>query len=64
MTVQLKPRPTTKSPNLAIYERMESEVRSDSRSMPRQFGRAEGVWMHDDLGGRYLDFLSGCASLN
>ena len=64
MTVQLKPRPTTKSPNLAIYERMESEVRSYSRSMPRQFGRAEGVWMHDDRGGRYLDFLSGCASLN
>jgi diaminobutyrate-2-oxoglutarate transaminase len=43
---------------------MESQVRSYSRSMPRQFGRAEGVWMHDDRGGRYLDFLSGCSSLN
>jgi diaminobutyrate-2-oxoglutarate transaminase len=32
--------------------------------MPRQFGRAEGVWMHDDQGGRYLDFLSGCSTLN
>jgi diaminobutyrate-2-oxoglutarate transaminase len=32
--------------------------------MPRQFRRAEGSWMHDDSGGCYLDFLSGCASLN
>src|SRR5690606_4626375 len=32
--------------------------------MPRRFGRAEGVWMHDDQGGRYLDFLSGCSALN
>jgi len=64
MTVQTKPRPTSRSSNLAIYDRMESQVRSYSRSMPRQFGRAEGVWMHDDRGGRYLDFLSGCASLN
>jgi diaminobutyrate-2-oxoglutarate transaminase len=47
-----------------IYERMESQVRSYSRAMPRQFTRAEGVWMYDDAGGRYLDFLSGCSSLN
>ncbi|MEN3974249.1 diaminobutyrate--2-oxoglutarate transaminase [Emcibacter sp. SYSU 3D8] len=59
-----QPRPTRNAPNLAIYERMESEVRSYSRSMPRQFGRAEGVWMYDDAGGRYLDFLSGCSTLN
>jgi len=32
--------------------------------MPRQFTNAAGVWMHDDQGGRYLDFLSGCSSLN
>jgi diaminobutyrate-2-oxoglutarate transaminase len=43
---------------------MESKVRSYARAMPRQFGRAEGVWMHDDAGGRYLDFLSGCSTLN
>ena len=64
MTVQLKPRPTNKASDLAIYDRMESQVRTYSRAMPRQFTRAEGVWMHDDRGGRYLDFLSGCASLN
>jgi len=51
-------------PDTAIYDRMESQVRSYARSMPRQFHRAEGVWMHDDRGGRYLDFLSGCSTLN
>jgi diaminobutyrate-2-oxoglutarate transaminase len=59
-----QPRPTRNAPNLAIYDRMESQVRSYSRAMPRQFCRAEGPWMHDDQGGRYLDFLSGCATLN
>ncbi len=60
----IRPQPTTSKPDTAIYERMESKVRSYARSMPRQFTRAEGVWMHDDAGGRYLDFLSGCSSLN
>lgn len=59
-----QPRPTASAPDIALYERMESQVRSYARSMPRQFGRAEGVWMHDDRGGRYLDFLSGCSTLN
>lgn len=62
MTIQ--PRPTDNAPDVAIYDRMESQVRSYSRAMPRQFGRAEGAWMHDDQGGRYLDFLSGCSTLN
>lgn len=64
MSVQPTPRPTSRPSDLGIYERMESQVRSYSRAMPRQFARAEGVWMHDDRGGRYLDLLSGCASLN
>lgn len=59
-----KPRPSQDKPDTALYERLESQVRSYSRSMPRHFGRAEGVWMHDDQGGRYLDFLSGCSTLN
>lgn len=59
-----QPRPTQTMPDIAIYERRESQVRSYSRAMPRQFDRAEGVWMHDDQGGRYLDFLSGCSTLN
>lgn len=59
-----KPQPTARTPDIAIYERRESEVRSYARAMPRQFSRAEGVWLHDDTGGRYLDFLSGCSTLN
>ena len=58
------PQPTSKHPDTAIYERMESQVRSYSRDIPRQFARADGVWLHDDAGGRYLDFLSGCSTLN
>jgi diaminobutyrate-2-oxoglutarate transaminase len=60
----IHPKPTHAMPDVAIYDRMESQVRSYARAMPRQFGRAEGVWMHDDQGGRYLDFLSGCSTLN
>jgi diaminobutyrate-2-oxoglutarate transaminase len=60
----LTPQPTQDASDISIYDRMESQVRSYSRSMPRQFGKAEGAWMHDDQGGRYLDFLSGCSSLN
>ena len=60
----LTPKPSATAPETEIYERRESGVRSYSRSMPRQFDRAEHVWLHDVNGGRYLDFLSGCASLN
>lgn len=58
------PAPTATQPNLGIYERMESRVRSYSRSIPRQFAKASGPWMYDSKGGRYLDFLSGCSTLN
>ena len=60
----MTPEPSGAIPDRTIYERRESAVRSYSRSMPRQFGKAEGVWMHDGQGGRYLDFLSGCSTLN
>jgi diaminobutyrate-2-oxoglutarate transaminase len=60
----LSPKPSAASPQNEIYDRRESGVRSYSRSMPRQFDRAEGVWLHDNNGGRYLDFLAGCSSLN
>ena len=62
--MNLAPKPTPQTPDIAIYERRESGVRSYSRAMPRQFNRAEGVWLHDNQGGRYLDFLSGCSTLN
>ncbi len=63
MTITL-PKPTPTIPDTQIYERRESAVRSYARAMPRQFTKAEGVWMHDSQGGRYLDFLSGCSTLN
>jgi len=59
-----RPKPTSATPDTQIYERRESVVRSYARAMPRQFARAEDVWMHDNGGGRYLDFLSGCSTLN
>ncbi len=59
-----RPKPTSTIPDTRIYERRESVVRSYARAMPRQFARAQGVWMHDNQGGRYLDFLSGCSTLN
>ena len=60
----IAPKPSGSIPDRSIYERRESVVRSYARAMPRQFGKAEDVWMHDDQGGRYLDFLSGCSTLN
>lgn len=47
-----------------VFERRESRVRSYSRSFPTVFERAEGVWLHDAKGRAYIDFLSGCSTLN
>ncbi len=60
----ISPVPTATRPDVSIYNRMESKVRSYSNAMPRQFVKAEGAWMFDAAGGRYLDFLSGCSTLN
>ncbi|MCR9219959.1 MAG: diaminobutyrate--2-oxoglutarate transaminase [Alphaproteobacteria bacterium] len=48
----------------AVFERRESEVRSYCRAFPVTFAKAEGSWMSDRDGNRYLDFLAGCGSLN
>lgn len=63
-TVTPSPQPSAAMPDRRIYERRESDVRTYSRAMPRQFTKGEHVWMHDNQGGRYLDFLSGCSTLN
>jgi diaminobutyrate-2-oxoglutarate transaminase len=47
-----------------IFEEIESEVQSYARSFPVLFERAEGVYLYDDQGNRYLDFLSGAGTLN
>ena len=62
--MKTSPRPSAGRPDVSLYNRLESRVRSYSRAMPRQFATAEGPWMYDANGGRYLDFLSGCSTLN
>lgn len=47
-----------------MFERMESRVRSYSRSFPVMFDKAKGSIIHGRDGREYLDFLSGCSSLN
>lgn len=46
------------------FERLESEVRSYSRSFPAVFNRAQGSKLYDAEGREFLDFLSGCSTLN
>lgn len=62
--MKTSPRPSAGRPDVSLYNRLESKVRSYSRAMPRQFVTAEGPWMYDAAGGKYLDFLSGCSTLN
>lgn len=58
------PSPSRSAPDTAIFDRVESQVRSYCRQFPRRFARGRGAWMYDESGGAYLDFLSGCGSLN
>ena len=46
------------------FERVESRVRSYSRSFPKVFDRALGATIYDTNGRGFIDFLSGCSSLN
>lgn len=49
---------------MSIFEQLESNVRSYSRSFPMVFDRAEGAAIHDVDGRRYIDFLAGAGTLN
>src|SRR5690606_810369 len=51
-------------PGADTFERLESRVRSYSRNFPVVFDRAQGPWLFARDGSRYLDFLTGCSSLN
>ena len=46
------------------FERVESRVRSYSRSFPKVFDRAIGSTIYDTNGKAYTDFLAGCSTLN
>lgn len=47
-----------------IFDVMESSVQTYARSFPVTFNKAQGVWLHDQNGKRYLDFLAGAGTLN
>lgn len=49
---------------LATFDRVESRVRSYSRSFPTLFDRALGATIYDSEGRSHIDFLAGCSSLN
>lgn len=46
------------------FERLESEVRSYSRSWPVVFNEASGSYIYDESGRGYLDFFAGAGALN
>ena len=47
-----------------LFDRLESGVRSYSRSFPKLFNKAVGATIYDEHGTGYTDFLAGCSSLN
>ncbi|MEX2745893.1 diaminobutyrate--2-oxoglutarate transaminase [Rhizobium mongolense] len=52
------------SNSLATFERLESNVRSYSRSFPVVFRKGAGAILEDENGCEYIDFLSGASVLN
>ena len=50
--------------NTAIFESVESNVRSYCRSFPTVFTKAKGAVMTDENGKTYIDFFAGAGALN
>lgn len=50
--------------NMAIFDRLESEVRGYSRAFPTVFTNAQHAWLYDEDGNQYIDFFSGASTLN
>ncbi|WP_027848561.1 diaminobutyrate--2-oxoglutarate transaminase [Marinospirillum minutulum] len=50
--------------NSESLERLESEVRTYSRSFPTIFTRARGSTLYDENNKEYIDFLAGAGTLN
>ncbi|TIU58556.1 MAG: diaminobutyrate--2-oxoglutarate transaminase [Mesorhizobium sp.] len=61
MTDESKP---DREEDFAIFNHLESEVRSYARSYPVVFATARGAQLFARDGTAYLDFLMGCSSLN
>lgn len=56
--------PTETSAEFSVFKRRESKARSYCRSFDTVFTRAQGSEITDAQGDTYIDFLSGCSSLN
>ncbi|RUW53299.1 diaminobutyrate--2-oxoglutarate transaminase [Mesorhizobium sp. M1A.F.Ca.ET.072.01.1.1] len=50
--------------SLVVFENLESNVRSYSRSFPVVFRKAAGAILEDEEGREFVDFLSGAGTLN
>ncbi len=48
----------------AVFDRVESEVRSYCRSFPAVFETARGCFLYDEQGQEYLDFFAGAGTMN
>lgn len=48
----------------AVYSSVESEVRSYCRGWPATMATAQGSWVTETSGRRYLDFFAGAGALN
>lgn len=51
-------------PNTAIFDELESEVRSYCRHFTAVFTRAKGYKLYDHQGKEYIDFFAGAGALN
>ncbi len=49
---------------MKVFDEIESEVQSYARAFPRVFNKAQGEWLYDEDGTKYLDFLAGAGTLN
>ncbi|WP_170343566.1 diaminobutyrate--2-oxoglutarate transaminase [Ruegeria arenilitoris] len=56
--------PTDTSAEATVFKRRESKARSYCRNFDTIFTRAQGSELTDAEGNTYIDFLSGCSSLN
>jgi diaminobutyrate-2-oxoglutarate transaminase len=51
-------------PDIAIFERRESNVRTYCRAFPTVFARAKDAMLFDEAGKGYIDFFAGAGALN
>jgi len=58
------PRREATQPRTAVFDAVESAVRSYCRSFPTVFARAKNAHLFDEAGRGYIDFFAGAGALN